>query len=179
MLYTARRLHSAAVRTRRKAGQRVPVSLPPGQGYPPGQPAYTYNDCLWGYVLNPNNWLTNNTGIDANNAYYTANFAMPPNSKLILHGQFPHSRFYSFTRYGTVNGVVGVATSSIFDYQISPDVGPQNPFQPGVRRDVRNRNFTLTISPQVKPANPTPNTLYAGAAGQTDQVQQINVTLRF
>ncbi len=162
-----------------KPASACPFPAHPDKGYPPGQPAYTYNNCLWGYLLNPNHWRTNNTGIDANNAYYTANFAMPPNSKIILHGQFPHSRFYSFTTYGTVNGVVGVATSSIFDYQISPDLGSQNPFQPGVRRDVRNRNFTLTISPQVKPANPALNTLYAGAAGQTDQVQQINVTLRF
>ena len=156
-----------------------PFPAHPDKGYPPGQPAYTYNDCLWGYILNPNNALTNQTGIDANNAYFTANFAMPPHSKIILHGQFPHSRFYSFTTYGTVNGTVGVATSWIFDYQINPDPGSQNPFQPGVRRDVRNRNFTLTISSEVKPANPAPNTLYAGAAGQTDQVQQINVTLRY
>ena len=156
-----------------------PFPAHPDKGYPPGQPAYTYNDCLWGYILNPNNALTNQTGVDANNAYFTANFAMPPNSNIILHGQFPHARFYSFTTYGTVNGVVGVATGSIFDYQINPDPGSQNPFQPGVRRDVKNRNFTLTISPEVKPDNPAPNTLYAGAEGQTDQVQQINVTLRF
>jgi len=104
---------------------------------------------------------------------------MPPHSTIILHGQFPHSRFYSFTTYGTVNGVVGIATNWIFDYQINPDPGSQNPFQPGVRRDVRKRNFTLTISSEVKPNNPAPNTLYAGGAGQTDQVQQVNVTVRF
>ena len=156
-----------------------PFPTKPDNGYPPGQPAYTYNDCLWGYILNPNNALTNQTGIDANNAYFTANFAMPPHSNIILHGQFPHARFYSFTTYGTVNGTVGIATSWFFDDQIIPDPGSQNPFQPGVRRDVRNRKFTLTISSEAKPDNPAPNTLYAGAAGQTDQVQQINVTLRF
>jgi hypothetical protein len=156
-----------------------PFPADPDNGYPPGQPAYTYNDCLWGYILNPNNVLTNQTGVDANNAYFTANFAMPPHSNIILHGQFPHARFYSFTTYGTVNGTVGVATSWFFDYQINPDPGSQNPFQPGVRRDVRDRNFTLTISSEVKPDNPPPNTLYAGAAGQTDRVQHINVTMRF
>ncbi len=156
-----------------------PFPANPDKGYPQGQPAYTHNDCLWGYVLNPNNFLTNQTGIDANNAYFTANFAMPPHSNIILHGQYPHARFYSFTTYGTVNGTVGVATSWIFDYQISPDPGSQNPFQPGVRRDVGSRNFTMTISSEVKPDNPAPNTLYAGAAGQTDQVQDINVTMRF
>jgi hypothetical protein len=156
-----------------------PFPAHPDKGYPPGQPAYTYNDCLWGYVLNRNNALTNQTGIDANNAYFTALFEMPPHSTIILHGQFPHSRFFSFTTYGTVNGTVGVATSWIFDYQINPDPGSQNPFQPGVRRDVSNRNFTLTISSEVKPDNPAPNTLYAGAAGQTDDVQDVNVTMRF
>ena len=156
-----------------------PFPAHPDNGYPPGQPAYTFNDCLWGYVLNPNNALTNQTGIDANNAYYTANFTMPPHSKIILRGQFPHTRFYSFTTYGTVNGTVGIATSWIFDYQINSDPGSQNPFRPGVRRDVTNRKFTLTISSEVKPSHPAPNTLYAGAAGQTDQPQRINVTLRY
>jgi hypothetical protein len=156
-----------------------PFPADPDNGYPPGQPAYTYNDCLWGYILNPNNVLTNQTGVDANNAYFTANFAMPPHSNIILHGQFPHARFYSFTTYGTVNATVGVATSWFVDYQINPDPGSQNPFQPGVRRNVRDRNFTLTISSEVKPDNPPPNTLYAGAAGQTDRVQHINVTMRF
>jgi hypothetical protein len=155
-----------------------PFPAYPDNGYPPGQPAYTYNDCLWGYVLNPNNTLTDQAGIDANNAYYTTIFAMPPHSKIILHGQFPHSRFDSFTTYGTVNGVVGIATSWLFDYQINPDPGSQNPFQPGVRRDVTHRNYTLTISSEVKPVNPAPNTLYAGTAGQTDQVQDVNVTMR-
>jgi len=156
-----------------------PFPANPDNGYPRGQPAYTYNDCLWGYVLNRSNALTNQTGIDANNAYYTSVFTMPPHSKIILHGQFPHARFFSFTTYGTVNGTVGIATSWIFDYKINPDPGSQNPFQPGVRRDVTKRNFTLTISSEVKPANPAPNTLYAGAPGQTDQSQQVNVTTRF
>ena len=113
-----------------------PFPANPDNGYPPGQPAYTYNDCLWGYVLNRSNALTNQTGIDANNAYYTSVFTMPPHSKIILHGQFPHARFFSFTTYGTVNGVVGIATSWIFDYKINPDPGSQNPFQPGVRREI-------------------------------------------
>jgi hypothetical protein len=103
---------------------------------------------------------------------------MPAHSKIILHGQFPHARFYSFTTYGTVDGTVGVATSWIFDYAINPDSGSQNPFEPGVRRDVRRRNFTLTLSSEVKPNNPAPNTLYAGAEGETDQVQDVNVTMR-
>ena len=117
-----------------KPASVCPFPTNPDKGYPQGQPAYTHNDCLWGYVLNPNNALTNQTGIDANNGYFTANFALPPHSNIILHGQFPHARFYSFTTYGTVNGTVGVATSWIFDYQLSPDPGSQNPFQPGVRR---------------------------------------------
>ena len=162
-----------------KPASVCPFPDDPDKGYPQGQPAYTSNDCLWGYVLNPNNALTNQTGIDANNAYFTANFALPPHSNIILRGQYPHARFYSFTTYGTVNGTVGVATSWIFDYEINPDPGSQNPFQPGVRRDVKTRNFTMRISSEVKPENPAPNTLYAGAAGQTDQVQNVNVTMRF
>ncbi len=161
-----------------KPASAYPFPADPDKGYPARQPAYTYNDCLWGYVLNRNNALTNQAGIDANNAYYSANFAMPPHSKIILHGRFPHARFYSFTTYGTVDGTAGVATSWMFDHEIKPDPGSQNPFQPGVRRDVRRRNFTLTISSEVKPNNPEPNTLYAGAEGETDQVQDVNVTMR-
>ena len=37
----------------------------------------------------------------------------------------------------------------------------------------------MTISSEAKTDNPAPNTLYAGAAGQTDQVQDVNVTMRF
>ena len=102
-----------------KPATACPFPADPDNGYPARQPAYTYNDCLWGYVLNPNNALTNQAGIDANNAYYSANFTMRPHSKIILHGQFPHARFYSFTTYGTVDGTVGIATSWIFDHEIN------------------------------------------------------------
>lgn len=154
------------MRTGRQTRERVSVPRPPGQGVST-EPARLYlQRLLVGIHLNPHNALTNQTGVDATNAYFTANFTMPPHSNIILHGQFPHSRFYSFTTYGTVNGTVGVATGSVFDYQINPDPGSQNPCQPGVRRDVGNRNFTLTISSEVKPNNPAPNTLYAGARGR-------------
>src|SRR5436309_2795838 len=66
-----------------KHGSVCPFPAHPDKGYPPGQPAYTYNDCLWGYILNPNNVLTNQTGVDANNGYFTANFSMPPHSNIM------------------------------------------------------------------------------------------------
>ena len=55
----------------------------------------------------------------------------------------------------------GTATNTVSDYLTRPDKGSSNPFVKGHRRDVRKRNYTLTVLGSPPPAQPARNTLYA------------------
>jgi hypothetical protein len=89
--------------------------------------------------------------------YWGAKFATPPGASVILHGKFTHSRFQSLTAY--VNN--GTATNTVSDYRTRPDKGSTNPFVKGHRRDLRKRNYTITVLGSPVPPNPARNTLYA------------------
>jgi hypothetical protein len=89
--------------------------------------------------------------------YWGAKFATPPGAVLKLRGKFAHARFQSMTAY--VNN--GTATNTVSDYLTRPDKGSSNPFVKGHRRDVRKRNYTLTVLGSPPPAQPARNTLYA------------------
>ena len=89
--------------------------------------------------------------------YWGAKFATPPGASVILHGKFTHSRFQSLTAY--VNN--GTATNTVSDYLTRPDKGSTNPFVKGHRRDLRKRNYTITVLGSPVPPNPARNTLYA------------------
>ncbi len=89
--------------------------------------------------------------------YWGAKFATPPGAVLRLRGKFAHARFQSMTAY--VNS--GTATNTVSDYLTRPDKGSGNPFVKGHRRDVRKRNYTLSVLSQPVPAQPARNTLYA------------------
>ena len=89
--------------------------------------------------------------------YWGAKFATPLGAVLKLRGKFAHARFQSMTAY--VNN--GTATNTVSDYLTRPDKGSSNPFVKGHRRDVRKRNYTLTVLGSPPPAQPARNTLYA------------------
>ena len=89
--------------------------------------------------------------------YWGAKFATPPGAVLKLRGKFAHARFQSMTAY--VNN--GTATNTVSDYLTRPDKGSSNPFIKGHRRDVRKRNYTLTVLGSPPPPQPARNTLYA------------------
>jgi hypothetical protein len=58
---------------------------------------------------------------------------------VLIHGQYPRSRFFSFTTYLQA----GKAVDSLVDDEIAPDAGNTNPFAPGPVDDARN--YTVTI----------------------------------
>ena len=117
-------------------------------------------------------------GPDTNVVYYYSRFQLPAGATVTLHGQFPHSRFMSFTSYKTVGGEPGIAASAMSDFEISPDAGSVNPYLPGESRKAKHRSFTLTISGQTPPAEPAPNTLYVGQEGHTEETQQVELVER-
>jgi hypothetical protein len=90
---------------------------------------------------------------------------IPAGGKIVLHGQFPHSRFFSFTITSTLLQL----RYYLYDVNIKPDRGSTNPFLPGANRDAKHRSYTVTIvgQPDPGPGHEAPNTLYAGAAGQS------------
>lgn len=89
---------------------------------------------------------------DAGANYWAAGYTLPAGATLQLHGQYPHARFASVQSYN----LLGAGVDALVDYEIDPDQGSQNPFRPGVRRDVRRRAFTITLldSPPAKPLDP-------------------------
>ncbi len=89
--------------------------------------------------------------------YWGAKFAAPPGAIVRLHGKFTHARFQSMTAY--VNN--GTATNTVSDYLTRPDKGSSNPFVKGHRRDVRKRDYTMSVVGSTLPAQPARNTLYA------------------
>jgi hypothetical protein len=117
-------------------------------------------------------------GPDTHVAYYYSRFQLPAGATVTLHGQFPHSRFMSFTSYRTVGGEPGIAGTAFSDSEINPDAGSINPFVAGESRKAKNRDFTLTVSGQTAPADPAPNTLYVGQEGHTEETQQVELIER-
>jgi hypothetical protein len=89
--------------------------------------------------------------------YWGAKFATPPGAVLVLRGKFAHARFQSLTAY--VNN--GTATNTVSDYLTRPDKGSSNPFVKGHRRDVKHRNYTVSVLGSPPPPQPARNTLYA------------------
>jgi hypothetical protein len=143
------------------------------------------NACFWGHPIanvgpidELNEPVANVAGPDTNVAYYYTRFQLPAGATVTLHGQFPHARFFSLTTYVTKEGVTGYPSTSIYDEQINPDAGSINPFRAGESRKAKNRSYTVTISGQTQPAEPAPNTLYAGQEGKTGETQQIEMMMR-
>lgn len=155
---------------------------------PGTQPAGNTTACFWGQPMSnigPINELNeqgaNILGPDTNVSYWYTRFQMPVGSSITLHGQFPHSRFFSLTTYVTKGTESGIPSTSIYDSQINPDAGSVNPFRSSESRKAKNRSYTITISAQPKPEapeEPAPNTLYAGQAGKTGETQQVEMIMR-
>jgi hypothetical protein len=61
--------------------------------------------------------------------------------QVILQGQYPHSRFFSFTSYVAE----GAAADAILDININPDPGSSNPFRQGSLYGPKN-NYTVSVS---------------------------------
>jgi len=107
---------------------------------------------------------------DAGAHYWGAIWTHIPGSTLRLKGKFPYARYTSLNAYDRL----GAIQDTLSDFQWDPDKGSSNPFRPGVRRNVANRNYTLTVSPDRSPVAfdpnrrsnlPARNTIYTEPAG--------------
>jgi hypothetical protein len=111
------------------------------------------------YTTDPDDYGLENQIPDIGNTFSTAWFKLPAGAKIVMTGDFPHMRHWSFVTYTED----GVPRDGLHDIQIEPDAGSSNPFRAGVRRDVEPRRYTITIvngmPPEPASARPV-NTLY-------------------
>jgi hypothetical protein len=118
--------------------------------------------CFWGtsYTQETRNIIWPESHTD----YPVSTDTIPAGGKIVLHGRFPHARFFSFT----ATAPIGVLRDHLYDVDIKPDTGSTNPFLPGADRNAKHRSYTVTIVDQPDPGagHRQPNTLYAGVAGQ-------------
>lgn len=112
------------------------------------------------YSTDPDDYGIENQLPDTMNTFATAWFRIPEGAKIVMKGEFPHERHWSFTTYSTS----GVPRDSIDDVDIEPDAGSQNPFRAGVLRDVAQRRYTIAIANGEAPAAKVPNTVYTLAS---------------
>jgi len=80
---------------------------------------------------------------DAGAHYWGAMYTPVAGAKLRIKGTFPYARYSSINAYDRL----GAIQDTVSDFQWNPDTGSSNPFRPGTRRNVANRNYTLTLSP--------------------------------
>ena len=89
-------------------------------------------------------------------SYWAAPFYSAPGTEITIRGSSPLARDMSFHVYEG-----GAAVSAVTDQQITPSSGT-NPYLPGARR-VSGGKYVLHLVFGPKPADPAPNTLYAGS----------------
>jgi hypothetical protein len=106
---------------------------------------------------------------DSGAVYWTARYTTPPGATLRLEGKFAHGRYQSLNSYNASNAA---PIDALNDLATEPDEGSANPFLPGAERTARKRAYTATVAvePPPDPALRRSNTLYAGVAGQSEQV---------
>lgn len=108
---------------------------------------------------------TNVFAPDSNAFYWVGLMGGFPGTRVKIEGEFPHSRYMSFNTYTGM----GRPTASISDTAIEPEPGSTNPFRPGADRNATKRDYKVFIEFTPKPANPEPNTIYAGEADDGSQ----------
>lgn len=79
-------------------------------------------------------------------------FYAPFGSRLVVEGEFPHSRFFDIQASPSFNPNVyyynkslGAGEVSIVDADIEPLPGQTNPFRVGANRNARNRSYRVTF----------------------------------
>jgi hypothetical protein len=90
--------------------------------------------------------------------YWLARYRLKPGQKLVLNGRYPHARYESLNSYQQG----GTPAFTLPDISIHPDRGSINPFIAGAPRDLRRRDWSVTVVDQPAPIGPAlRNTLYA------------------
>jgi hypothetical protein len=127
-----------------------------------GGPAVAGTPCSW-YVQS-NADAVNVAYPDESANYWGTQMVQIPKTGLVIRGRYPDARYFSIHAYDPGLRPVG----ALRDEQIDPATGV-NPFRPPARLEKkkrRNGSYVLTILPEAKPANPAPNTIYAGATSE-------------
>jgi hypothetical protein len=78
-----------------------------------------------------------------------------PGERLVIKGQYPFARYFSFHVYDST----AVPIDSAYDQEIAPDAGSANPFLAKPRRGSGD-SYTEYVDFEQKPADPAPNTIY-------------------
>ncbi|MDE0910641.1 MAG: hypothetical protein OSB60_09265 [Myxococcota bacterium] len=83
--------------------------------------------------------------------------SVPEGGKVVFKGEYPHARYFAFhpSDFDTNN------LDTIVDVDLEPDEGSVNPYREAQPEGV-GRRFTAQLVFTEKPANPEPNTTYAG-----------------
>ena len=94
---------------------------------------------------------------DQSATYWGTRFVSIPGARILIKGRYPAARYFSFHAYDDLQRPVG----SLLDADIAPDAGSANPF--ATAGAPAGGSYSAAIEFTAKPANPAPNTLYAGA----------------
>ncbi len=132
--------------------------------------------CAWGAnggeVVNTDTELVNPAlnAVEPDNSasYWVLTYTYEPGETITLNGTYADSRFQSFQ----------VGTDVLSDYQISPDAGSVNPFQPASgagRGQGANERYTVTLSSDAQSGET--NTLPLAPTGQTPGTK-VSMTMR-
>lgn len=137
---------------------------PFGTGSAVGEQHETSN-CFWfGPTFSATNQQLNYAFPDSGALYWAAQFELPEDATLTLKGRFAHARYQSLNSYDVTTNA---PTAAVNDVSTRPDPGSRNPFQPGADRGGEDaRSYTVDVVNRTAPADPAPNTLYAGVPGQ-------------
>lgn len=103
--------------------------------------------CSWWVGSNPD--AVNVAYPDEGAAYWGT--MLLPGTELVVRGRYPEARYFSFHGYDSLLR----PTASILDSDVQPDAGDPS-------------RYTVRIVPEPPPADPEPNTVYAGETFEGD-----------
>ena len=107
---------------------------------------------------------TNTLLLDTSATYWAVHYTMRPGTRLRIEGEYPYNRYISWILYdGQARPL-----DHLVDTAIQPDAGSLNPFVAGAPRLLGPRRYTAFVEFGPRPADPAPNTVYAGT-GQSGE----------
>jgi len=154
---------STAVRRRGRAATTAAILALACSGVPAGAHASAVTEsptsCSWGLQSNPD--VVNVEYPDLNAKYWGRELVPPLGGRLVIKGEYPAARYFSFHVYDEKL----VPLDSIYDSEVAPDSGSSNPF---VHKPARRSgdHYTVYVEFEPKPSDPAPNTLYVGDTPQ-------------
>ncbi|WP_280234673.1 hypothetical protein [Nocardia cyriacigeorgica] len=130
-----------------------------------GTQQHETSNCFWfGPTFSATNQQLNYAFPDSGALYWAAQFDIPEGATLSLKGQYAHARYQSLNSYDVTTNS---PTAAVNDVSTVPDSGSHNPYLPGANRlGETGRDYTVRVLDSTAPAEPQPNTLYAGVPGQ-------------